>query len=320
MIYFFIFAISFITVYLVTPDIRYAALKLSVIDKRNHRKIHSKVVTNLGGLAVYLGMLGGLAVVAIFDPLFCKMHVSQIGGFLVCTTLILILGIYDDIQGSGALIKFFVQIVIALLLLKIGFRLERITVPGFIDLSLGGLSAPATVLWLVGITNAVNLIDGLDGLATGIAAIASAFFCVYGFFLKENLLIYFSLSLIGATAAFLRYNFYPAKIFLGDTGSLFLGFAIGAIAIYNPGFERPDNPLFLPTVLIMALPILDTIFAIIRRLLKKQNIFRGDSSHIHHYCLKRGLSQAQVAVRFYLITFFLGIISLWVIYIHRFLK
>ena len=180
MIYFFIFAISFIIVFLITPTIRYIGLKFYAIDKRNHRKIHKKIVTKLGGLAIYFGFLGGLLIAPVFDIVFFKVHIFKIMGLIICSTLMLILGMYDDFHGSKALQKLVIQILISLLLIKIGFSLQRIIIPGLIDINLGILSVPLTILWLIGITNAINLIDGLDGLAAGIVAIAALFFCLYG--------------------------------------------------------------------------------------------------------------------------------------------
>lgn len=316
MIYFFIFAVSFIIVFLITPTIRYAGLRFSAIDKKNYRKLHKKVVTRLGGLAIYLGFLGGLIIIAIFDISFLKLHISQMGGLIICSTLMLMLGMYDDFQGSGALQKLIIQIMIAFLLVKIGFRLERIFIPNLIDINLGILSIPFTILWLVGITNAINLIDGLDGLAAGIVVIVSLFLCLYGILLKENFIIFISLALLGANLAFLKYNFYPAKIFMGDTGSLFLGFLIGGLAIYRSNPENLNNLFFLPVAFALLLPIMDTVIAIVRRIFKKQHIFRSDFCHIHHYFIKLGFNQVQAVKRFYLMTFCLGAASLAIIYIY----
>lgn len=312
--YFFIFAFAFIVTFLCTPNIRYVALKLSVVDKKNNRKIHKKIVTKLGGVAIYLGFLIGILTIIFFDKLFFRTHILQIGGLIICSTLVLSLGIYDDFQGSGALIKFIIQAIVALLLVKIGFRLERIFIPGLINIKTGGLSVPLTILWLVGITNAINLIDGLDGLATGIVAIASAFFFLYGVLLKETFIAFFSLVLLGANLAFLRYNFYPAKIFLGDSGSLFLGFVMGSLAIYSSAPKGETNLFFPLAIIVLFLPILDTALAIIRRALRKQYIFASDASHIHHYYLKLGFGHPKVVIMFYLTTIFLGIASLLIIY------
>ena len=314
MTYFFIFVISFIIVFLITPTIRYIGLKFYAIDRKNHRKIHKKIVTKLGGLAIYFGFLGGLIIAAVFDIDFFKVHIFQIMGLIICSTLMLILGMYDDFQVSKALQKLVIQIMISLLLIKIGFSLQRIIIPGLIDINLGILSVPLTILWLIGITNAINLIDGLDGLAAGIVSIAALFFCLYGFFLKENFVLFSSLALMGANLAFLKYNFYPAKIFMGDTGSLFLGFIIGALAIYRASPEDSNNLFFLPAVLVLLFPIMDIVFAFIRRILRKQHIFRSDFSHIHHFFIKLGFKQVQIVKRFYFMTFCLGVASLVIIY------
>jgi len=310
--YFLIFSVSFIIVFLITPNIRYLALKFYAIDKVNKRKIHSKVITKLGGLAIYLGFLGGLFCLVILDPAFFRNYYLTILGLLISATLILILGIYDDFQGSSALLKFLIQIIISFLIIKSGFLLKGIFLPGLINIEFGIFSIPLTILWLVGIVNAVNLIDGLDGLAAGVIGIAASFIFVLALILKDNLTICVSLALAGACFAFLRYNFYPAKIFMGDTGSLFLGLIVACLGIYQPSL-RLGNPYFIPVVIIIFLPILDTILAVIRRISRKKNIFSGDSSHIHHYLLKKGFTQAQVAVKFYLVTFTLGIASLFII-------
>jgi len=314
MVYFFIFIVSFIAVYLSTPSIRYVALRFAVLDKTNQRKIHTKVVAKLGGLAIYFGFLSGLAIAALLYTNFFIAHIFQIGGLVVCSTLILMLGVYDDFQGSGALIKFFVQIIIAAVLVKVGFRLERIFIPGIMDIKLGILGVPLTILWLVGMTNAVNLIDGLDGLAAGVISVVSFFFFLYGALLGEPFVMLISLALLGANLAFLRYNFYPAKIFMGDTGSLFLGFIIGSLAIYRSSGGISDNVLFIPSCVLLFFPILDTSLAIIRRVARRRHVFKSDFSHIHHYYVKLGFSHTETVKRFYAMTFFLGIASLSIIY------
>jgi len=314
MIYFFIFIIAFMTVYLSTPNVRYIALRLAIIDRRNHRKIHKKLITKLGGLAIYFGFFSALIIVALFDISFFKAHMFQIAGLMICSNLILMLGVYDDFQGSNALTKFLIQATLAFLLVKTGFQLEKIVIPGITEFYLGKLSVPVTVLWLVGITNAINLIDGLDGLAAGIVAIISLFFSIYAFLLGDKFVLFMSLALMGATLCFLKYNFYPAKIFMGDTGSLFLGFIVGGLAIYNPHLENLDNPFFIPACIILFLPIMDTLTAIARRMLRKKHIFKGDSDHFHHYYIKIGFSHVQAVKRFYLMTILLGIASLSVIY------
>jgi len=312
--YLIILAVSFIVVFLITPTIRYVALKFYVIDKINNRKIHKKLVTKLGGLAIFLGYLGGLFVILSSDTGFFKANFYTLVGLLTCSFLMLILGIYDDLQGSGAMQKLIVQIVISILAVKSGFILKGINAPGLFNIEFGFLSVPLTILWLVGMTNSINLIDGLDGLAPGISAITAFFIFLIGLLLKDNFVIYISLAVTGACLAFLKYNFYPAKIFMGDTGSLFLGLIIAILAIYRSNPASSANHYFIPTIIILILPLIDTTLAIIRRFLKKQNILQGDASHIHHYFLKKGLTQSQTVITFYVATFFLGVTSLALTY------
>jgi len=314
---FFIFSISFITTFLITPTIRYAGLKFYAIDKRGQRKIHTKVITKLGGIAIYCGFISGLIIFTILDFNLLNKSLITLAGLVLCSTLMLILGVYDDFQNSRPIKKLLMQIIIALLLVRVGFVLDRVLLPGIIDIKLDKLAVPISVIWLVGISNAINLTDGLDGLAAGIVAIISLFFCFQAFIFQDHFILYISLSLMGASMAFLRYNFYPSKIFMGDTGSLFLGFIVGSIAIYNPHVRTNlTNPYFIPALITLTLPIIDVIFSIARRVLRKQNIFIGDFCHIHHYYIKLGFTQAQTAIRFYIMTFFLGSVSLIITYLY----
>jgi len=315
-LYFLIPLVSFALVFLITPSVRYVALKLSVVDKINHRKIHRKVVTNLGGIGIYFGLLGGLSTIYIFHADFFAPYAFHTSSLIICSSLVLALGVYDDVQGSNAYSKFFIQTIASILLIKAGFILKKICILGFIDINLGCLSVPITILWLVGITNAINLIDGLDGLATGMLAIMFLCFFFYGIIFKEIFISFISLALVGACVAFLKYNFYPAKIFLGDTGSLFLGFIVGSLAIYSSGLKGITNPFFFPAVVVLLLPIADTICAIIRRILRRQPIFKGDACHVHHYCIKIGLSHPETVKRLCLITVALGVVSIVVAYIY----
>lgn len=311
MVYFFVIAVSFITTFLTTPTIRYAGLRFYAIDKRNARKVHNKVITKLGGIAIYFGFITGLIILVFLEFKTFNIYKINIGGLVLCSTLMLIFGIYDDFQNSGPALKLIVQIIVALLLTRLGFTLERIFIPGLIDISLGKFSVPFTVLWIVGITNAVNLTDGLDGLAAGLAGIVYLFLCVNAFLLKDYLVLYASLSILGATIAFLKYNFYPSKIFMGDTGSLFLGFTIASLGVHR--YYRVEgliNPFFPITVIILLLPITDIILAIVRRVKRRQNIFSGDSCHMHHYYMKLGFNQVNTVLRFYIMTFSLGLASL----------
>lgn len=307
--YFFVAAFSFIIVFLITPNIRYFALKFYAVDKKNSRKIHKKIVTKLGGLAIYLGFLGGFLSILFLHFLFVKAYYYPLAGLLISSGLIILLGIYDDFQESSVLLKLIIQIICALLIIKSGFLLRGIFINSVINIEFAKFSTLVTVLWIVGIINAINLLDGLDGLATGVIGITASFFFISGLLLNDNFVIYISLATAGACFAFLRYNFFPAKIFMGDTGSLFLGLIVACLAIHQPP-SHSNNPYFAPALILLFLPILDTVFAILRRVLRKQNIFVGDVSHIHHYFIKKGFGQVKTVLMYYLTTFILGIISL----------
>ena len=310
MIYFFIPAVSFIIVYLLTPSIRYIGLKFYAIDRPDHRKLHTKVITKLGGLGIYLGFWGGIIIIALFDLKFFRANVVLVLGTWICSTLAFLLGMYDDFQGSNAQMKFLVQVVIALLLVKVGFRVEGAFFPGLIPVIPGCCEIPLTVLWIVGITNAINLLDGLDGLASSMVAVMSVFFAVYGFILDEPFVVFMALALLGANLGFLKFNFYPAKIFMGDAGSLFMGTVIAVLSVSPSHHQELSNPFLLPAMILLLIPLLDTALAIIRRTLRKQHIFTSDSCHIHHFFIKKGLSQPQTVKRFCFLTVLLGLASL----------
>jgi UDP-GlcNAc:undecaprenyl-phosphate GlcNAc-1-phosphate transferase len=220
----------------------------------------------------------------------------------------LILGIYDDFQEGKALVKLAIQIVISLLVVSSGYVIVNISVPGLSSFELGVFGVPVTLLWLVGITNAINFTDGLDGLAAGVAGIALLFIAGFGLLLHDGFIACVSLTLSAACLGFLKYNFYPAKIFMGDTGSLFLGFTVACLGVYRPPLH-PGNPYFVPMAVIFFLPILDTVLAVVRRSLKGRSIFSGDFSHIHHYFMRNKTDQSQTVSKFYLMTFMLGVIS-----------
>lgn len=306
MSYLLIFAIAGVITYLVVPSIRHVGLRLSIIDKRSARKVHSRVVTRFGGLAIYLGFIFaiGAAFVLGFDVACPDMR--YLIAILLAATLMLILGIYDDARGANALTKFSVQVLAALLLIKSGVVAHFISNPFGFKFALGLFSAPLTVLWLVGMTNAINLIDGLDGLAAGIVFInAVNLFLVY-VFTGYVMPAFFAAALAGACLGFLPYNVYPAKIFMGDTGSLFIGFAVAALAVFTEHKSSAIIGLLIP-IIGLSVPILDTSLAFGRRLLRGDNPFKADKQHIHHWFLRQEISDRNVAIILWTITLILNV-------------
>lgn len=251
----------------------------------------------LGGVAIYLGFLAALLVI---QPSSHRLLVLA-GG----STLILLLGVVDDVFDLPAKVKFAGQVGIALLVALGGLRIRGLTNPfdGYLDL--GWWSIPLTVLWFVSLTNVMNLVDGLDGLAAGVASIAAAALWVVAVGKGQHLVALATLALSGAAAGFLPHNFNPAKIFMGDAGSMFLGFTLAGIAVQGALKGAATIALVIPVVA-LGLPVFDTACAIIRRFQNGQPIYEADRAHIHHRLLALGLSTKQAVLVLYLLSAILG--------------
>ncbi|MGB9638385.1 MAG: glycosyltransferase family 4 protein [bacterium] len=316
LIYFLVFLTSLALSLIITPFIIKFAKKYNIVDKPDIRKIHKEPIPRIGGLAIIISILFTslfyLTFLYIFDSNFLvlkyfKYKFNQILGLFLSFLLILITGILDDIKDLSAIKKLFIQILIANILFFTGTRVEFFTFSNLIISLNDIISYVFTVLWVVGLMNAINLLDGLDGLLSGVSFIISITLGLLAISKGQTVLAIIIFSLSGALLGFLRYNFNPAKIFLGDTGSLFIGLFMAVISILGY-FKKATIISFIIPILIFALPILDTILAIIRRILRKQSIFKPDKGHLHHLLLKIGLSQKQTAIVFYIITLLLSII------------
>lgn len=296
-----------------TPLVRHLAIRWGILDHPDRpQKIHECPTPRLGGLAIYAAFLLALAGLFLVEnrvALHFRAQLSEIMKLLVPSTLVLLLGLYDDLRGANARIKFSVQGAAALLAYAFGLQITRIWNPFGGTIELGLLSLPLTVLWLVGITNAFNLIDGLDGLSAGAALFATGTLLVAALFYDQPLMVTLTVALAGAIAGFLRYNFVPATIFLGDSGSLFLGFLLGALAVEGSQKSATAVAVAIPLVS-FGLPILDTLWALIRRALSRRPLFQGDLEHIHHMLLRRGLTRRQVVLVLYAACAGFGLFSL----------
>jgi UDP-GlcNAc:undecaprenyl-phosphate GlcNAc-1-phosphate transferase len=276
-----------------TAWVRRTALARGFLDHPTPVKPHRRAVPTLGGLGV-----GGPFLLLLWvgnalagDPL----ARGELVSLTLAGALVLALGVYDDLHGCRAGGKLLVQVVAAGILYGGGFAIERLTNPFDDAVPLSGLMLPVTILWLVGITNAVNLIDGSDGLASTVVLIAAVtLFAIAGRFAEHNVRLT-ALLLAGTLIGFLPFNLPPARIFLGDTGSLFLGLMIAAISLLHDRKGALTITLLLPVVL-LALPILDTTLALCRRILGLRHPFRGDTEHLHHRLLRLGLTPRQVVV------------------------
>ena len=279
--------IAFIVSYILTPYMARVGKKQNMVDMPGHRKIHEEAIPNLGGIVIFFGFLLSLLFVVQIE--------GQVKALLIGGVIILLLGVVDDIANLSPKHKFLIQMIPALIVIIYNSDLINSFIVNqlkSLDL-LGYLLYPILIFWIVGITNSINLIDGLDGLACGVSLIALVAFLILG--LRQNLetLSLISIALAGSILAFLRFNFYPAKMFLGDSGSTFAGFmlaSVGALWVLNSG-----NAFFiLIPIIVLALPIFDTLFAIWRRYRRHHPIFQADKGHLHHRLLARGIAHKNV--------------------------
>lgn len=285
-----------------TPVVRKLAIKIGAVDiPKDNRRVHKKPIPLIGGLAIYISIV-------ITALLFLEIDKTLIS-VLLGGTVILISGVIDDIKGLSPRGKVLFQIASAVILILGDVKIDAITNPfgkaGTV-IPLNGLSIPLTIFWVVGITNTLNLIDGLDGLAAGVTLIASlSFVAVAGKFSYIPIML-MSAILAGACLGFLPYNFNPAKIFMGDTGALFLGFILAAISIEGVMKSVATIAVVVP-IIILGVPIFDTTFAIFRRLLNGKSIAEADKGHLHHRLLDRGYSQRKTVLILYAISAAFGI-------------
>ncbi|MFH1305557.1 MAG: MraY family glycosyltransferase, partial [Candidatus Omnitrophota bacterium] len=258
--------------------------------------------------SMYLGFIFAMFMVFLmrFGPK--SMDFTPFWTIIMASTLILFLGAYDDVKGANAKIKFSIQILASLLLINAGLVIYSINIPFFGSVSLGWWGIPLTILWLVGITNAINLIDGVDGLAAGIVLICSLGLFVNFLVMGSILPAFFAVALAGACLGFLRYNFPPAKIFMGDTGSMFLGFSLAALALLTNQKASTSLALLVP-VLGLGVPIMDTSLAFMRRVKRHRDPFLADKEHIHHRLLAKGFTVKQVIYILWSVTILLNIIA-----------
>lgn len=303
-----LFLVSFGVSAIITPACIWLAPKLGIVDVPGPRKIHSRPIPYLGGLSFFFSMLASVFIVLEYFPEYWQ---PQFVPLILGAHFVLLLGLYDDIHGASATLKLPVQILIGLFMYQQGFSIGRLSNPldfagGTLNLSSIGMIV--TALWYVALMNGVNLIDGLDGLAGGVVAIsAGSLFLIARTDLNIPVAL-LSLIILGGTLGFLLFNFPPAKIFMGDTGSLLLGFFIASAGILG---EAKGNTLIAMVIPMIALGIslLDTGLAFLRRIIQKKHPFRADQQHIHHRLLRLGLSQRQVVLIIYYCSILFGLTS-----------
>ena len=299
------FAVSLLVAYVMTPPVKRFAEKVGAIDvPRDNRRVHDHPIPRMGGLAIFIGFVLSLI---FFVPMSTKVL-----GLLVGSVIIAVMGGVDDIVSLNPWVKLAGQIVAALVAIRCGLVFDVISNPNIFAeetyIEIGWLSIPLTMLWIVGCTNAVNLIDGLDGLAVGVSAISSMTMLIVSLFVSEPVVSIILAALTGACLGFMPYNLNPAKIFMGDVGSQLLGFVLSTASIMGLFKLHAIITFFVP-LLALALPLADTIFAFFRRILHGQSPFKADKGHFHHRLLAMGLNQKQVVAVLYGISAVLGLLA-----------
>lgn len=303
---FIIIIVTLLTSLILVPVAKKIATHVGAIDQPNVRKIHKVPMPRLGGLAIYLAFLLGYI---LYGEISTQMISILIGSFLL-----VMLGIFDDIKSIPARYKFIVQTIAAIIVVVYGeLFFNELSILGYNFHFNDVVGSILSVVFIVAITNAINLIDGLDGLAAGISSIYFLTISIIAFILNRigGLDIIISLIMLGATLGFLFHNFPPAKIFMGDSGSLFLGFMISVIALL--GYKVTTFTSLIVPIVILAIPIFDTIFAILRRILNGQNIGVADKEHFHHQLLKMRYSPTKSILIIYLINIAFAMVSIFYI-------
>ena len=312
--YFALFSIATIASLIITPIIRRLCERYKLLDvPLDGRRIHRRAVPRLGGVALYLSCLAALSTLLFVDNLLThtlSIFKSEFPTLLIPATLVLLLGVYDDLRGTNATVKFLGLGLIATLFYAMGGRIDALSIPLVGSVHLPAiLSFVVTVVWLVGIANAFNLIDGLDGLASGAALFSSLVILGVSASSDRALTIVVALVLCGALAGFLRYNFNPASIFLGDSGSLFTGFLLAALSVLGTQKATTAVAIVVP-ILAFGFPVVDTAMTMSRRVVSRKPVFQGDNEHIHHMLLARGWSQRRAALVLYGVCALFGLVAL----------
>ncbi|WP_432357411.1 glycosyltransferase family 4 protein [Sporosarcina sp. UB5] len=291
-------AAAFIASIILTPLVIKFAFRIGAVDHPNYRKVHASVMPRIGGIAIFGAFVIGYLLLRPEDE-----HAI---GILVGAVIIIVTGFLDDMLEITAKAKLLGQLAAAIVVVTWGgLQIEFINLPFFGPFDFGYLSIPITIIWIIGITNAINLIDGLDGLAAGVSTIALISITVMAVIMGDVFVVATAAILAASTLGFLFFNFHPAKIFMGDTGALFLGYMISVLALL--GFKNVAIVSLVIPIIMLGVPISDTFFAIVRRVRMKQPISAPDKSHLHHCLLRAGFSHRQTVLIIYGLAILFGV-------------
>jgi UDP-GlcNAc:undecaprenyl-phosphate GlcNAc-1-phosphate transferase len=312
--YLLIFTLAAVSSLVITPIVRRLCQRWRLLDEpRDDRRTHEKSTPRLGGIAIFLSVLIALSpLLFVHNSLTSALTVARWRFVVVLlpAALVFLFGVYDDLRGSRAWMKFLAQGLAGALLYALGGRIEVLSVPfvGSVELPMA-VGIALTIIWTVAITNAFNLIDGIDGLAAGAGLFAAFVMVIVSLPLYNPLVTVMALALAGALIGFLRYNFNPASIFLGDSGSLFMGFMLAALSVQGTQKASTVVAIMIP-VLAFGVPMVDTGFTMVRRFISGKPLFQGDREHIHHMLLARGWSQRRVAFVLYCVCAAFGLMAM----------
>ena len=289
------------------PLVRRRAIAAGYYDAPGERKIHKYPIPRLGGIAIWLGFMLALGLISLF--MWHRELGSALPGVLAGGALVFILGLLDDLFNLSPYLKLVIQFVAALTAFGLGVQINNLDLPGAQLLVLNALSLPVTVIWLVALMNAMNFIDGIDGLAAGVTTLSALTLTVVAMFTHQPSSALLASLLAGASLGFLVYNFHPAKIFMGDSGALFCGFVLACIAV--TGVLKTKVVVMLLPMFVLSVPILDITYSVFRRLLRRQNPFLPDADHIHHQLLKAGVGQIKTVTYLYSLCVIGGLVAVW---------
>ena len=287
-----------------TPFVIWLGRRIKAVDRPGVRSVHKSPIPRIGGVAIFIATMTFIVMVVFLNNAVGEAFRAfrmQLVTLLCLALFIFLIGLVDDLKGLSARYKFLAELVAAITLCVAGVRIDNITLTNQWVISLGGFGCVLTVLWIVGVTNAVNLSDGLDGLAAGIAAIACMVIAIFSLNRQDVVMAVFMLALLGSLSGFILLNFNPAKIFMGDCGSLFLGFIIAASSVMCVAKSTALVGLALPA-LALGVPIFDTLFSMLRRFLERRSMFAPDRGHVHHRLLDLGLTHRRVVIAIHLTT------------------
>ena len=309
------FAALLTTLLMVPPVMRLAISKHWLDEPDGGRRAHARPVPRLGGVGIFAGVLLAFAaapVVAVIGHATPSVpHLASAGALILASAILFLIGLCDDLRGVAPLAKLAGQTLAAIVVVYAGFRIDHLVFPPAYEFSLGWLSIPITIVWLVGVSNALNLVDGLDGLAGGVSVIALLTATVAAVAVGNTSIPWYTLALGGALLGFLRYNFAPAKIFLGDSGSLVVGFLLAVLTV--KGATRPDQATYaLAPIFALSFPLLDTGIAMMRRWLRGTPLSRADARHIHHQLRALGLSPRKAVIVIYIESAVVAVLGLCV--------